>query len=95
MGSIMADGAAETMQEAYNMACWAHPQTRSVLDAESAAKKAQEAEEKRKSALEAKRKASVSITGSSGSQNSTGQTNNDNDDDLRSDILKAMRGEKI
>lgn len=94
MGAIMANGGAETMQEAYDMACRAHPQTRSVLDAEVAAKAAQEAEEKRKAALEAKRKASVSVTGSSGSQNSTGQSHN-NDDDLRGAIRKAMLGEKI
>lgn len=93
MGAIMANGGAETMQEAYDMACRAHPQTRSVLDAEVAAKSAQEAEEKRKAALEAKRKASVSVTGSSGSQNSTGQSHNE--DEIRSTIVKAMRGEKI
>lgn len=62
MASLLGSGTAQNMKEAYDLACNAHPQVRSILEAEkSASLKVKQAEE-----IAAKRKASASITGSPG-----------------------------
>lgn len=62
MGALFGSGQAKDLQEAYDAACWANPQIRSVLIA------AQEtaAAEKRKTEIAQKKKASASVTGSPG-----------------------------
>lgn len=62
MAALLDSGAAQGMQEAYDMACRAHPTISStIIDAEL-----QQREAKRKEELSAKKKAAASVTGSSG-----------------------------
>lgn len=60
MASFLGEGIAKDYKEAYDMACHAHPEVRSILEAE---KKAAE-QEKRKQEVAAKVNAASSITGS-------------------------------
>lgn len=60
MAAFLGEGVARDYKEAYDMACNAHPEVRSILDAE---KKAAETE-KRKAEIRAKQNAASSITGS-------------------------------
>lgn len=62
MASLLGTGAANSMKEAYEMACKAHPAISSTIEAQRQAA----AEAKKKAELEAKKKASTSIAGSSG-----------------------------
>lgn len=62
MGALFGSGQAKDMREAYDQACWANPQIRSILIA--AQEQAQA--EKRKSEIAQKKKAAVSVTGSPG-----------------------------
>lgn len=62
MSALVTSGRAKTLKEAYDAACWADPEVRSILEAE----KMKQLEEKRKQELEAKKKAAVSVSGSFG-----------------------------
>lgn len=84
MASLLGNGQAANLKEAYDMACYASPQIRSTLEAKARA----EQEAKRKAELAKKKHASASITGSPAISNSsakkpqsTGYT--DPTDDLR------------
>jgi hypothetical protein len=67
MAALMQSGRAKNLQEAYDYACWANPETRSTLLAKQEAEK----EAKRKAEIEAKKRAAMSVTGSSGKASST------------------------
>ena len=60
MASLLANGAAKDLKEAYEAACYADPEIRSMLEAEKAAKE----QAKRNEEIAAKKKAAASITGS-------------------------------
>lgn len=62
MGALIGGGQAKDMQEAYDMACWAHPEIRSTLLAKTQADDIA----KRKEEMNAKKKAGSSLTGSPG-----------------------------
>ncbi len=88
MGSLMETGQAETMQEAYDMACYANPSIRTTLQAAQVA----ETEEKRKKELASKRAAAVSVNGSPDSTSPRARTSKKSlEDDLR-EQLNASQG---
>lgn len=84
MAAFLGEGVAKDYKEAYDMACNAHPEVRSILEAE---KKAAEAE-KRKAELKAKQNAASSIVGSPATavSNTNSQT-----DDVESAVRAAIR----
>ncbi|RAK51205.1 hypothetical protein DJ017_19805 [Phenylobacterium soli] len=91
-------GQAQTLQDAYDMAVWAHPETREILiqaQTQNAAKATQEAqakkaqEEQQKAKAQAAAKAAGSVTGAptpGASAPAPGSTGN-----LREDLLAAKR----
>lgn len=92
MGALMEAGAAKTMDEAYQMAIWAHPDLRStLLDAQTKA-----AEEKRKTeqlALSQRAKqAAVSVTGAPGSSRplNGAQSHGSIEDDVRAAMSEVQ-----
>lgn len=86
MAALLGNGAAANMQEAYDKACWANPSVRSTLIAEQSA--ADQA--KRKAEMDAKKKASSSITGSPGiTVPNTGVPDRSLRDELRANIRAA------
>ena len=78
MVSLLQGGVAKDMKEAYEMACNAHPQIRSTIEANKAAK----LEASKQADLAAKKKAAASVSGSSGNfvPNSKPNTNSVEDD---------------
>lgn len=84
MAAFFQEGVAKDFKEAYEMACNAHPEVRSILEAE---RKAAE-QEKRKTELRAKQNAASSIVGSPATavSNTNSQT-----DDIESAVRAAMR----
>lgn len=91
MGSLMVNGQAKNLQDAYEQACWSDPSIRrQLLDAQN-----EEQKKKRRVEMEAKKKAASSITGSLGTATpTTNKQNKSIEDDLR-ESLKASRGESI
>jgi hypothetical protein len=91
MGSLLVNGQASTMQEAYDMACHAIPDVRSTIltrqTAEAEAKRATEAKAK----ADAKRRAAGSINGSPGAPvtTTTAQPNLSLRDELRANLRAA------
>jgi hypothetical protein len=85
MASFLGEGVAKDYKEAYDMACYAHPEIRSILESE---KKAVE-QEKRKSEVAAKLNAASSITGSPAT-NSVSNAVSPNED-LETTIRAAFR----
>lgn len=63
MGALMSSGQADSLSKAYDMACMAHPEVRSAINAEEATAKA----EKLKAEMTAKKKAGSSVGSSPGS----------------------------
>lgn len=87
MGSLMETGQAETMQEAYDMACYANPNIRSTLLAAQTA----DLEEKRKKEIASKRAAAVSVNGSPDSTSPRARTSKKSlEDDLREQMLASQ-----
>lgn len=88
MGALMTSGRAKDLQEAYEMACWANPSIRAAnLTAQAEQDKA-----KRKTEMEAKRKASASVVGSpSGTSPSAHAPNKSLEDEIR-DNIRASSG---
>jgi hypothetical protein len=84
MAAFLGEGVAKDYKEAYEMACNAHPEVRSILESE---RKAAE-QEKRKTELRAKQNAASSIVGSPATavSNTNSQT-----DDIESAVRAAMR----
>jgi hypothetical protein len=78
MASLLQGGVAKDLKEAYDMACNAHPQIRSTIEAQKAAK----LEASKQADLAAKKKAAASVSGSSGNfvPNSKPNTNSVEDD---------------
>lgn len=92
MAALLGSGRARDINEAYDMACWAKADIRSTLLAEQ---KTAEEDAKRKS-IEAKKKASLSISGSPASptaQNSTSPRQS-LEDELREQV-RASRSQAI
>lgn len=88
VASLIGSGQAKTLKEAYEAACYASPEIRSTLIQKQLA----DEEAKRKAEMDAKRKASVSISGSKGSlATSTAKTSNSIEDDIR----EAMRSSNL
>jgi hypothetical protein len=85
MASLLTSGAASDLKEAYEMACKAHPQIGSAIEA----KRMAEVETKKKAELAAKKKASVSVSSSSSNAVANAKTQKSNDD-LEDDIRSAM-----
>lgn len=92
MGSLLVNGQARDMQEAYDMACHAIPDIRSTIlsrqQAEADAKRVTDAKAK----ADAKRRAAGSINGSPGAQVTTSTTANPNlslRDELRANLRAA------
>lgn len=82
MAALLNSGAAKDMKDAYQQAIWADPTVRSILQVEQNT----QSEEKRKTELEAKRRAGSSVAGSPGSSASSTapkNTNNSIEDDIR------------
>lgn len=71
MASLLGNGQARDMKEAYDMACYANPQIRSTLEAQ----KRSESQAKRQAEIAAKKHAAASITGSPATSNSSAKTN--------------------
>jgi hypothetical protein len=90
MGHLLQSGLAESMQDAYDKACWASPSVRSTLmqrqQADAEAKRAAEAKAK----ADAKRRAGGSVSGSPGSPVTT-TTTVDPNLSLRDQIRAAYR----
>jgi hypothetical protein len=84
MAAFLGEGVAKDFKEAYDMACNAHPEVRSILDAE---RKTADIE-KRKAELKAKQNAASSISGSP----ATAVSNTANPtDDIESAVRNAFR----
>lgn len=71
MQTLLANGQAETLKEAYDQACWASPEIRKSLQAETIKAST---EQKRKE-IEGKRNAAVSVTGSPATPSGNSQGN--------------------
>lgn len=71
MASLLRDGQARDMKEAYEMACHANPQIRSTLEAQKRA----EQQAKRQAEIAAKKHAAASVTGSPAISNSSAKPN--------------------
>lgn len=84
MASLLGEGVAKDLKEAYDMACNAHPEVRSILEAE---RKAADAE-KRKSEIRAKQNAASSISGSPATLVSNA---NSQDDSIEAAVRAAIR----
>jgi len=84
MAAFLGEGVAKDYKEAYDMACNAHPEVRSILDA---GRKSAESE-KRKAEIKAKQNAASSIVGSPATAVSN---TNSNTDDIESAVRAAMR----
>lgn len=85
MGSLIANGRAKNLQEAYEMAIYADPSIRSELEA-----KAKQAEaEKKKAEMAAKKKASLSVSGSHGASPNANAPQKSIEDDIREQIKAA------
>ena len=87
MGQLMAGGAASTIEQAYDMAVWALPESRQRLMQAEQAKAAKDAEAKRKAEAEKARRAAdarVTSSGRSGSDAKHGT--------LREAVTAAVRG---
>lgn len=83
MAVLLDSGQAKSLQEAYDMACWANPTIRSTLMNNISA----DEQAKRKSEIEAKKKAAVSVTGSPGvNVPNTGSPDRTLRDELRAQI---------
>jgi hypothetical protein len=85
MASFLGEGLAKDFKQAYDMACNAHPEVRSILEAE---KKAAETE-KRKSEIKAKQNAASSISGSPATAVSNAKS--PDTDDIESSVRQAIR----
>lgn len=86
MAALLGNGAAANMKEAYDKACWADPAIRSTLIAEQ--NSADQA--KRKAEIDAKKKASSSITGSPGiTVPNTGAPDRSLRDEIRANLRAA------
>lgn len=64
MGPLLESGQAGSLQEAYDMACRAHPKISSSMQAQAEAQAKAEAEKKRKSDVAKKKEAGASLSGS-------------------------------
>lgn len=71
MASLLGNGQARDMKEAYDMACYANPHIRSTLEAQ----KRSEQQAKRQAEIAAKKHAAASVTGSPAISNSSAKTN--------------------
>ena len=87
MAAFLTNGDARNYKEAYDMACQAHPEVRSILEANAKAAEA----EKRKAEIRAKQHAASSVTGSPATpvSNTSNSTN-----DIESAVRAAMRSVK-
>lgn len=83
MAPLLASGQAKDLQEAYDMACWANPEIRSILLQKQQAEEA----EKRKAEISKKKAAAVSVTGSPSVRTSSSTPNQNSVED---DIRQAM-----
>lgn len=90
MAALLTSGQAADLQDAYDQACWANPEIRSILSSQQA----KAAEEKRLTELNAKagaaRYAAGSITGAPGGGKSLNGSTNPNSS-IEDDIRAAMR----
>jgi hypothetical protein len=84
MAAFLGEGVAKYYKEAYDLACNAHPEIRSILDAE---RKAAE-QEKRKTELKAKQNAASSVVGSPATIVSNAESPTD---DIESSVRAAFR----
>lgn len=91
MASLLGSGAAENLQEAYDMACHANPTIRSTLEAEKSAQQ----KAKRNEELLAKKKAAVSVTGSPGVNGPNSAKVNQSTREVLSEAYDALMGAKI
>lgn len=91
MGALLNSGQAKDLQDAYDQAVWANPETRALLIKDQEAKRQKEAQTKAKEKAETARKAGASVTGAPGLGKSValnGAANNS----IRDDILQAYEG---
>ena len=83
MANLLGTGQAKDLREAYDNAVWAHPETRSLVLQQQQAEDAA----KRKSELEAKKKAGSSIHGSPAVN--VGNSNSPNDETIEDSVRRA------
>lgn len=90
MAPLLGSGQARDLQEAYDKACWATPEIRTILIA------AQEKElfEKRKQEIAKKKQASVSVTGSPGHKANAGKSTKTLEEEL-GDVYDDLTGSAI
>jgi hypothetical protein len=86
MGSLIASGRAKNLQEAYEMAIYADPSIRSELEV-----KAKQAEtEKKKAEMAAKKKASLSVSGSHGASPNANAPQKTIEEDIREQMRSSL-----
>ncbi|MGL4999518.1 MAG: hypothetical protein ACRC5T_11165 [Cetobacterium sp.] len=91
MGSLMVNGQAKNLQDAYEQACWSDPSIRKQL----LTAQAEEEKKKRRVEMEAKKKAALSVTGSLGLATPNNQVTKKSLEDELKESLRASRGESI
>lgn len=98
MGGLMQSGAAKTLDEAYQMACYADPEVRGQMVAAEEAKRRADEEAKRKEAAARQKAAAVQVRGAPGGGAAPAARpaaestyRDDGREDVRADVLKAMR----
>lgn len=85
MSALLQNGAADSLKDAYDKACWATPDIRSTFEAEAQEKQRAEAQAR----IEAAKRASASVTGGPGASIPTNPTSQDRS--LRDELMANMR----
>lgn len=94
MSSYFASGQAQTLDQAYEMACWANPEVRAALQADmQRSTEAQRLEEAKRKSAEAK-KAGFNVSGQGG-VGISGSTQTSLRDELSSQLESAMGGGRL
>ena len=94
MSSYFASGQAQTLEQAYEMACWANPEVRAALQADmQRSAESQRLEEAKRKSVEAK-KAGFNVSGQGG-VGISGSTQTSLRDELSSQLDSAMGGGRL
>lgn len=96
MAALLMNGKAETLQEAYDQAIWAHPDIRSTLIQAQTAQAEQASRAKAQQQVDASRQAAVSVTGGPGSLQPQAQKPSGSlRDQIRANLRAANGGQRI
>jgi hypothetical protein len=88
MAALLREGAAKGLQDAYDQAVWARPDTRATLLAQQRAEEEQKRRTEAKAKAEAAKRKSVSITGGPG--NTAASAAPGSKGSVRDDLLNAF-----